>query len=319
MAAKKPAKRPSKKQAAPARTYNPEPAELEIVFTGLCSFLNLTNTNGTMPRPSVILPRTPADDHPHVPFIAFNDADVAVTPDVAFVGVPNTTDFRYRVLNGEYIALANDPVGWPVVLPSYELLCKKDCYWPEAKNHWDRRYVPTADTEPDSRVVAAYMRFGAGTISAERLTDFEWEFVTEDGRCTQRGYFAQEVVYRVYPFPKKELMIRLRRLDEKGDPETFTFTAKRPNSNKIKIWIGNSDQVYKSLLRLSSPPKRAIHFKHLNDVAGLGSIGPVPVPLVPSGLFGPDQLIGGSNTGGRFTEPGSGSDTGYCGPHNPGT
>ena len=325
MAAKKNRKASAVKQTARARNTVRaaidadviDPGELEIIFTGLCSFLNLTNTNGTMPPPSVILPRTP-DNAKHIPFVAFHVDDIEVTSstgDAKFKEVTYAKGFLYRELDGVLIRFDDDSIGWPVVLPSYKLLAQKDCYWPEAKNRWDRRYVPEGDDEPDERVVAAYMRLGAGTVGAERLTDFEWEFVAEDGKCTQRAYFAQEVIYRIYPFRHEWLRLVLRRLDNQGDSETLTFTNIRPNSTKVKIWIGNSDQMHKSLLRLSSVPKRAIHFKHLNDVAYVSGSGPIPFPVVPPRLFWDEEKE--SSDEGQGTEPGSGSDTGYCGPHNP--
>lgn len=334
MATKRQMKGPALKRIRSARDYkrtvkqvSTDPAhELEIIFTGLCSFLNLTNTNGTMPPPSVILPRT-SDDDEHTPFIAFNTADVKVTTSgggAEFVPVEKAPDFQHRTLDGVLLKFREDSVGWPVVLPSYALVAQKDCYWPEAKNHWDRDYVPAGDDEPDSKVVAAYMPLGAGTIAAERLTDFEWEFVAEDGRCTQRAYYAQEVIYRIYPFRSKQLTLVLRRLDNKSGSdkkpvkEIFTFTVARANSTKIKIWIGNSDEIHKSLLRLSSAPKRAIHFEHLNDVSGFGGSGPIPSPIVPRDLFLAADVENAENEGQPKKRPGTGSDTGYCGPHNPG-
>ena len=53
--------------------------EVEISFAGLCSFLNLSRRNPTMPDPSVILVRT--DDAPeerHIPYIAFDSDSVSV-------------------------------------------------------------------------------------------------------------------------------------------------------------------------------------------------------------------------------------------------
>jgi len=286
--------------------------EVEIVFTGLCAFLNLSNTNGTMPDPSVMMPRT-SPEYKHVPFIAFDKREVTVsTDDGAPFQYVNTTnqDFYYRILDGHYITLLDDPVGWPNVLPSYDLVVRKDDYWPDAKNKWDRRFVPIGDMSHDPRFVGAHMYLGAGTVSAERMTDFPWEFRDEQGNPSLRGYFAQEMVYRIYPFrytTEFTIQIVLEPI-EGGLSETYSFKSARPNVDKIKLWIGNNDadDIHRALLRLSSQPKKADHFEFLNDVSSVSGIGPVPSPLVPKGTF-PAPISGG----------GTGSDTGYCGPFNP--
>lgn len=290
----------------------PVPGEVEIVFSGLCSFLNLRNMNGTMPEPSVILPRTP-NEAPHVPYIAYDKREVELSQQTGggapFVYVETTdNDFYYRALDGVEVAIEDDPVGWPVVLPSYDLVSKKDDYWPYAKNQWDRRFVPSGSKRPDDRFVAAFMYLGGGSISGERMTDFPWEFRDDDGSPTVRGYYAQEVVYRIYPFFSDELTIVVTRLDGQPPDEVFTFKCKRPSVRKIKLWIGNNDKtdIHRSLLRLSSQPRQAVHFEYLNDVASVSAVGPLPVPLVPRGTFPTPSPTGGG-----------GSDTGYCGPSNP--
>lgn len=300
----------------------PEVGEVEIVFTGLCSFLNLRNLNGTMPDPSVILPRTP-QDVPHVPFIAFDKREVAVQTDgPPFETVKFTNDdFLFRAFNGQELIIREDVPGWPNILASYDLIAKKDIYWPEARNRWNRDFVPAENDKPKSAKVAAFMYFGGGTISAERMTDFPWKFRAEEGTPPVRGYYAQELVYRIYPYRPPgpatiqdipafdTLTITIRSLDDPAQQETCTFTCKRPDVHKIKLWIGNNDKddIHRALLRLSSRPRRAVHFKYLNDVSDIDGIGPVPTPLVPRVMFpvqGPDD--------------GTGSDTGYCGPHNAG-
>jgi hypothetical protein len=288
--------------------------EAEIVFTGLCSFLNLRNTNGTMPGPSVIMPVTTAEA-PHTPFVAYDTREVAVTQTGGgepFEPIPvtetvNYTDLLYRKLNGHLMTFEEDQIGWPSVLSTYDHISKKDDYWPEARDQWNRDFVPLDDEFPDHRFVAAYMHLGAGVVSAERMTDFPWEFRHEDGRPTVRAYWAQEVVYRIFPYASNALTIRLERFDGAEPVETFTFTPLRPQSKKIKIWVGNNDSrdIYRALLRYSSIPRKAAHFEYSNDVATIVGIGPVPTAIVPRRTFDPGA-----------PDYGTGSDTGYCGPTN---
>ena len=48
---------------------------VEVVFIGLCSFLNINGTHSDMPPPSVIL----HNDSGHTPYIAYNIKDVVLT------------------------------------------------------------------------------------------------------------------------------------------------------------------------------------------------------------------------------------------------
>lgn len=286
--------------------------ELEIVFPGLCSFINMRNCNGTLPPPCVVLPQTP-DAMKHIPFIAFGKADVRVEKlrgSANFTDVEFAPDFSYLPLNGVDIRLLEDLRGFPRVLRSYELIAHKDDYWPEAKNCWDERYFPGEDGRPDEHVVAAFMPIGGGTIAAERLTDFEWEFRNEDGLPTTREHYAQEVIYRIYPFRHENITLVLTRFDRSAkEPDVFRFYSQRKNVKKIKLWIGNSDSIHRALLRISGVPRKAIHFEHLNYIASLGRKGPIPCPVVPWNLFQ------GPNLSNIDDPPGGGSDTGYCGPN----
>jgi hypothetical protein len=331
----------------PASSADPElpntNMEIEISFVGLCTFLNLRRKNLTMGDPAVILVRTPANEA-HIPFIAFDSRDLQVevfkseenqeVPEVdepvrycatpsrnrsssppqsnplppGFNCVPNAEEYLYRLLDGANVSLRHERVGWPEVTPSYSFVSSKDRYWPQVKNRWDRRFVPRSGQLPDFEVVAAYMRFGGGTISAERMTDIEWEFRDRNNEPTHRGYFAREVLYRIYPFHYGHLDVRLRHPKHKERNRTLRFSPLVKNGLerfKIKIWIGNSDRKYidEDILRISTPPAKGAHFKHSNQVAGTGDAGPLPVPIIVPGTFTPKDGDSGGNTG-------------YCGPTN---
>lgn len=280
--------------------------ELEIVFSGLCSFLNLQNDNRTMPNPSVVLVDTPPDNK-HTPFIAYDTRTTSVSSPGLFKPVDKAPGFAYWELDNVELILRNDAPGFPIVTPSYNHVVRKDDYWPEAKDIWYPNVVPKLGEKPKPDGAAAFMEFGGGVISAERTTDFEWAFYYPNGEFTGASdYYAQEVLYRVYPLSTGSVLITVLPFGG-GTGTNLTFTSILADYRKVKIWIGNNDKadIYKALLRLSSQPKDAKHFQYLNTVSYKDPGGPYPRAIVPKGTF----PAPGTGSGG-------GADTGYCGPHN---
>src|SRR5690349_11452901 len=191
--------------------------DVEVVFTGLCAFLNVNATNESMPDPSVILVRGDDHDmpgmpgmssnndnapkHMHVAFIAYDSktTKVSADPDVAFEDVQQAQTFKFLRLDGVQVQIEGDDPGTPN-LPdnSYrDLVARKDEYWPEVKNKWNRDYVPepAMGKKPSKTAVAAYLRFGSkGNITAGKVSPFPWQFPKLDGTF-YIGNFAEEVVY----------------------------------------------------------------------------------------------------------------------------
>jgi hypothetical protein len=289
--------------------------EIEIVFTGLCCFLNLRNRNKTMGDPSVILVHTPnTPGIKHIPYIAFEKSQITVDPpgDATFQTLMATppqnvpTNYMYRALKGVELHIEDDMPGTPEVTPSYDFVARKDDYWPYAKDQWNDQYVTAPGDNPDPASVEVLMRFGGGAISAERITDFEWIFRDQSGQPALPAYYAQEVLYRIYPSKKPELRLHLTPLEDDGTAEEVLVFKPGGPYTKIKIWIGNSDdkQIDKAVLRVNPPvPDKGIHFEYLNRVASVAQKGPIPEPHYATGRF---PVSGG----------GAGGDTGYCGPSN---
>ncbi|MBV9497205.1 MAG: hypothetical protein JOZ54_23420 [Acidobacteria bacterium] len=319
--------------------------KVEIIFTGLCSFLNVRDNHGdSMVEPSIILVRTdidvdpgipgpgyqegrnpeeeeenevaqPAvekecpdthighDEHEHVPFIAYNTAELNSTFD-KFEDIPNAKGFRmFRLPMGVELTFDGMARGNPEVVQSYDTIAKKDVYWPEAKNRWNRNYVPKKGGKPDSSVVAAFMRFGKGFIGGGRLCPLEWSFIDESTRRVT-NQFAEE---GLYTFDQKdgEIVFRIASLDSTADPIEIRFQPIKKDGqfpDQI-LFIGNTmkTDIARYVLRTEADAYfDGDHFRFLNAVANIGD-GPFPA-------FG-RRVTSGCGGGG-------GSTSGACGPHS---
>ena len=300
------------------------PVNVEIVFVGLCSFLNTEDKNDTMPEPSVILVRTPedkahlhsaccagsdAESVEHTAFIAYNSNEAWVSDPSGFYQVDPQRPFFYYALDGVEVRIKDNPIETPDDKPSvdesYHFVAKKDDYWPEVKNQWDRLYVPERGDYPDSGKVAAFMKFGKGRVYAQNRTRHRWAFRDVYGTLRLIGHFLREVVYTDFPHTEEKLAIALYSLDDQNLVHEFYFKAldDRPT---IRLWIGN---LMKSDLlggltgaREKANANAGAHFAFLNAVAGYGlEQGPIPIPIEEKD---DDE---NANDGGA-------GETGYCGP-----
>ncbi|MGZ8729819.1 MAG: hypothetical protein ACXW5U_13405 [Thermoanaerobaculia bacterium] len=308
---------------------------VEIIYTGLCAFLNLRGTNSTMGDPSVILVRADDDANhhahthphngdaeemhqPHIPFIAYDSSKVRAeaSDGIEFKAVDHddARDFRYLELRGVELSILEDPRTGPLdVRRSYDnLVVKKDDYWPAAKDRWNRAYVPDPGEKPRDTAVSAYMRLYTGTIHAGEKTNQEWSFPV-DGEAAERHErrFAFDVVYADVPNAHGGVTIVVTCLDCGHLIRTLSFTPRRGHEAHWQIFIGNNaaDDLANALNRRQGEnPARGRHFAFLNRIAdatlGLG-VGPLPDPI--------EEGIVPSEEGKE--EPGGGSD-GYCGPLN---
>jgi hypothetical protein len=348
--------------------------DVEIIFTGLCSFLNVNGQNATMTEPSVILVRTddhsahdmhethdpkassekdlassastsassssppganaaaepivapPAGDMEHIPYIAFNTTD-AVLVDDATKQEPADLKPVFEAPNGRFLRLAGaDPLpaavlieivgvtpGQPTIDPSYADVVKKDDYWPEAKDKWNRAFVPEPAkngklNKPDKSAVVAFLRFGKGTISATRICPFLWHF-DKPGGGVHEGNFAEEVIYSGFTHPGDDLVITLKYLDTEALVRTLRFSPKVADQEKLRIFIGNNvegdmDNSVNRLIPGSINPT-GHHFSFLNQVASIETAGPIPSALTPKVPPPPPP-----------PEFGSGGIGGVCGPNN---
>lgn len=296
--------------------------EAEIIFSGLCSFLNVRDVNPTMPEPSVILVRTngvdvgtrSVDDEfafeqletvadEHIPYIAFKTADVDVDVlegGALFEDVPRAEGFQFLRLDGVELKIENDPPGQPVVDRTYDRVVKKDDYWPEASNVWNRDFVPERTMKPKKTVVVGFMRFGTGKIAAGKMARVEWSFA-RPGMEPHRGRFAEEVIYSGFPHSGESVVVHLTDLETGELQTTLRFSAKAASAAKLTLFVGNNDvgDIDNAVQRRIPPhvPDND-HFLFLNQVALLDDEGPVPTVVRPA-VFTPirSDLAGGHSSG----------------------
>lgn len=304
----------------------------DIVFSGLCSFLNVTDSNPTMPEPSVILVRTDGaaeiphhmhgdGGHVHIPFVAFDSTKIGVEVSAGLASdeIPQVPTFRFFRLDGVKLSIANASRGKPTVRRNYNRVVRKDDYFPEAKNKWNRDFVPRRGRNPKSTAVAAFMRFGEGTISAHRISKVQYKFVREGSKKPFVGRFAEEVVYR-FRHSGRSVVIELSDLVTRRKVGKLTFSPVAPSARKLTIFIGNNmpdamDDAVRRTVRESSSAGND-HFVFLNLVASkrLVAKGPVAEPVEPREESEPKKA-GPSDT--PVEEPPvGGPGTGFCGPGN---
>jgi len=295
----------------------------EIVFVGLCSFLNVNRQNPKMGEPSVVLvgtknhnghDHTHGGDEPkeHIPFIGFDVRKTRVDDEDGFSKKGAENMFRVHRVAGMEIIIESDPVedadgnpiGAPTILDSYGDVAKRDEYWPAMKNEFDPDLVPEKGKKPNPKKAAAFLRFGSGTIAGDHLSPEEWVFKDGDGETSPPKKYAREVRYSRFPHSGDKLVLRLKPLPgHPGAAKTLTFRAAE-GSETIEVWIGNNveSDIAPTLFRMDLRPRETggEHFVFLNATAGNGLTGPVPVPILPD-----EEPVGTGDT-----------DGGYCGPHN---
>jgi hypothetical protein len=263
----------------------------------------------------------------HIPFIAFNTATVTVV-DVAtgqepaemtpVNGAPASKFLRLAgaapLPTAVLIEIVGDTPGLPTVDVSYANVVRKDDYWPQAKDEWNRDFVPApgVNGKPSSSGVVAFLRFGKGRISADRICPFRWHFDIPGGGVHE-GNFAEEVVYSGFTHPDNHVDITLKDLDTEQVVRTLRFSPVVADQ-KVTIFIGNNveEDMSNSVHRLSpriidTTGKSGHHFAFLNRVASLKTPGPTPTVFAMPHL--PATPIPGT---------GSGSVGGACGPNNSG-
>jgi hypothetical protein len=298
--------------------------QVEVIFTGLCSLLNVRDNHGDeMVEPSVILVRTdvPTDpgtpgpdyedpgpgDHTHIAFLAFSPKELTVDTPGDFKPVPEGPPFLYVPLHGVVIAIKGVQDGPPTVLASYDTIAKKDDYWPDAKNQWNRGYVPRKRGMPSKDCVDAFFRFGKGYVGGGRLCPFEWRFKDPKDRY-YTNQFAEEAIY-TFDRADGEIVVRLADLADRNTFREYRFfpvldgNGKPPNFHTFFLGNNMKEDMGKAVLRKGADKMvDGDHFRFLNNVAASVG-GPFP------------------SKGPRITKPtspsgGGGGTSGACGPHS---
>lgn len=294
--------------------------QVDIVFTGLCSFLNVCDVNALMPEPSVILVSTKghAAHHQHRPYIAFDNTQVTVDPADNLEFVKKTQQqFSFLPFEGDLqgvlLTVNTAPEGTPVVHPSYlgsdevKGVVRRDDYWKEATNQFNPDFVPAKGGKPKKAAVDAFMRFGGGAIWAGRPCKVEWIFTKADGSVVHRGNFPEEVVYS-FQNKGNDVVITLTDLDSDAEKRTLRFSLKEPGS-RMTLNIGNNidDDMDNAVQRRITEKVRdgdgdLDHFTFLNQTAPAGT---PPAPAITLGPQPKDPPGGGG-----------GGLGGACGPNN---
>lgn len=303
--------------------------DVEIIISGICTFVNLDNEDTRIIGPSVIILRADehhhaenpehAHDHPpadqpakdcdciHIPFIAFDTRDVAIDDSAGFREVEDAPLYKYLRLDGVELKISGDDVGVPVIDPTYGNVVSREMYWPEAAGQWNHDVVPRLGYRPLSRVVAAFMRFGGGKIAGGRLCPFKWKFTKLNGDTFSR-HFAEEVVYSFEEPERDEVMITLCALED-GRVERRTLTFRRLHGKeRLTLFLGNNTEkgMHASVRRRRSnnEPGEGAHFKLFDRVV---DVGDAPTPRAPEGV----EPLEPADDGGS-----GGASGGICGPKN---
>jgi len=219
--------------------------EVELVFTGMATFVNLYNEDVRIIGPSMILLKAdspndageagmggmpmpgmgganvpspapapennnqPSGNTPatnkHIPFIAFDSRLVSVDNATGFQPVGGAPTYLYRELDGVEIRIQGHNDSVPIVDSTFGYVVTRDMYWPESKGRWNHDVVPLAGNQPKKTAAKALFRFGQGRISAGRLCPFRWRFTKLNGDTFSR-HFAEEVSYS-YSNPEESLIV----------------------------------------------------------------------------------------------------------------
>lgn len=319
--------------------------ETRIIFQGLCGFLNVSGQNDTMGEPAVIGIRADGHDHSghsghdgvdhrHVAYIAIDTSKASVSdPDglkpKGFKPVPSAGRFSMLEINeidgvkGVELVIDGDPPAQPNVDPSYdELVVRKDDYWSDAKDQWNRAMVPEKGNKPSKDAVAFYMKFGSGTIVPGAQLDREWAFKVNDqvnGEVHQKK-FAREVWYTRFATAEDGSFTLIIKSLESGEEIRRLIFSPRTGFTRATVFIGSNtpndldSAMFRHNTKVShqngQPVTRAEHFAILNQVAD-PALGPGPIP----------ELVGGAASANMdLTDlenfPGSGFEDGFCGPIN---
>ena len=321
----------------------------EIIFVGLCSFLNVKNSETTMPPPSVLV----TNEAKHISFIAWDTNTVSV--DGAVDAQPlGGSSYSYVLLGrggvGDEVMFNDDRTNAPQVDATFDQVASFKDYSGIAPADlvWDTDYIPAAQQQPSEKHAAGYVLLGGGTLTGDRLTKVRYEFrsasAAED--TSKSHYYAREVHYRFKP-TGANLLIDTRSLD--GNKKRTMILKPKNGATNVEVWIGNSPDPISDILR-EEPTTCAdgVHFaafyraeKKADDLGKIPLPRPVAVDCAGSAMIlpttarkptahthakrgtssGGSATTGLASTIGRFRHKGHSHlldegdpELGYCGP-----
>lgn len=217
----------------------------------------------------------------HIPYLAFNSVKTTVNDRSGFVDVKDASGFLMLPLNGIELVVKSNPAGTPTVHSSFDLVVKRDEYWPAARGQWNREVVPLRGKRPTKSAAVGFMRFGAGLLSSGRLAPNAWQF-DRPGLSPLVGVFAEEVIYSRFPHDKDDIVIELLDIESGArvrDP--LRFSARR-GETLIRLFIGNNDS---NDVDLAVTQTRTIgmsntnHFRFLNRSSLQNGLGVIPTVI----------------------------------------
>jgi hypothetical protein len=210
------------------------PATATVVVVGLCTILNMSNSDPAMVAPSAMC-ESPANSD-HIAFIAFKTGEFTSSAPNLIQTVPFSNGaYQYVQLHGDEISLGGVDVNkLPDVsdpglkqLPRMPKFAKVNPPVP-----YEPAYVPDRGKRPTA--AGSFMRFGEGTLRADFFTVGDWIFrnVNNPKDVSSSGKFPREIRYE-FPLPAN-FTIAL---------QSTTLTATTPNPGDI--WVGSSpaDQI----------------------------------------------------------------------------
>src|SRR5688572_22292603 len=132
--------------------------ESEICVVGLCSFINLHDTDKSIIPATVIIPRAREKDDEHIPFIAY-DSRTVTTRSNGFKPVGKSPFLKRNLESGTEVVFVDDEPGTPRILPSFAAIPNANEFWPRARScRWKHEYVPRRFETPDPAKVDVLFR-----------------------------------------------------------------------------------------------------------------------------------------------------------------
>lgn len=320
--------------------------EVELVFAGLTTFVNVDNADESVLGPSAMLlnadyegphatsekihghhhggelPPTNAgvpnthENMTHIPFIAFDSRLASVDDGDGFEPVEEAAPFLFLDLNKYYpdgveISINSHLRYIPTIDGTFGNIASRSIYWPESIGQWNYECVPLAGERPKKEAVKAFLRFGGGKLAAGRICPYKWKFTKLNGDTIIRN-FAEEATYSYRETEEASVTIDLFDLETKRDEDTLPlrtmiFTPYEVATRDLTLFIANS---------MLGDMDDVVHRQRSKSSVGTSShfyifnnvvdVGQAAEPKPPVGVKPENIEDGGGGAGGP--------DGGICGP-----
>jgi hypothetical protein len=318
--------------------------EVELVFAGLTTLVNVDNADESVLGPSAILlnpdyegPHAASakmpnhhhggnmsatddqtDNMTHIPFIAFDSRLAAVDTGDGFEPVKDADPFLFLNLDKDYpngveISIKSHLRYIPTIDDTFGNIASRSIYWPESIGQWNYECVPPAGDRPKKEAVKAFFRLGAGKLAAGRICPYKWKFTKLNGDTIIRN-FAEEATYSYRETEEYSVTIDLYDLETKRDEDedtlplrTLIFTPYENATRDLTLFIGNSVvEDMDDVVRRRRSKSTVGTSSHFYLFNNVVDVGQAGAPKPPVGVK-PGNIEDGRDGAG-------GSDGGICGP-----